>query len=339
VPLDEAGVLLDGPPESIGDSPPAHHRGKRRVAAAEPFPEADDIGHHAESVGCEKLPGAPHARDDLVENEEHPIPIADFAENRQIFLRRVDDAARVSDGLHNDRGHGGGILHFDHVFHNGGASDTAVGILLAEGAAVARRRKDVQEAGRERLVDGPPPLQPRRRQRAERGAVPGEVPADDFVPPRLAAQPVVLPRELDRRLGHLRAAALELDGRQVARRKIGQDVGELHRHGVRPVHGRREGELIELAPDRFNDAAVVVADGDDVDPGQSIEVTLAVHVPVVHAVRFRHDERVLRPLLHLVADENLSEKCLLRRPGVRQESCGETGWGCHVRLAPPSSPQ
>ena len=74
------------------------------------------------------------------------------------------------------------------------------------------------------------------------------------------------------------------------------------------MHRRRKRQDVELLLDRLDDAAVVVADRDDVDARDRIEIALAVHVPVVDAVGAGHHERVLRPLGHLVAHEDLPEE-------------------------------
>ena len=81
------------------------------------------------------------------------------------------------------------------------AGDAAIGVGLAERAAVAGRRKDVQEARRQRLVDRLARLQSRGRQRTQRRAVPRLVAADDLVLAGRAGQLVILPGQLDGRLG------------------------------------------------------------------------------------------------------------------------------------------
>ncbi len=89
-------------------------------------------------------------------------------------------------------------------------------------------------------------LRPGGRERAQGRAVPRLVAADDLVLAGRAGQLVVLPRQLDRRLDDLGAAALELDGRQVAGRQLGQQVGQLHGLRVGAVHRRRKSQDVEL---------------------------------------------------------------------------------------------
>ena len=97
------------------------------------------------------------------------------------------------------------------------------------------------------------------RQSAERRAVPGEVTADDLVLAGRAGQAVVLPGHLDGRLGHLRAAALELDRREVARRQLGQEVGQLHRDGEGPLVLLRKPLDLPRIPSALQDVLVPIS--------------------------------------------------------------------------------
>src|SRR5262249_22506154 len=112
-------------------------------------------------------------------------------------------------------------------------------------------------------------------------------------------------------LGDFGAAALKLDGGQIAGSQLGEQVGELNGDRVRPVHDRRKAQRVELAANGVDNAAVVVAGGDDINAREGGEVTPAAHVPVIDAVSAGHDQGMLRPLGHLVADENVAEETLL----------------------------
>ena len=90
------------------------------------------------------------------------------------------------------------------------AGDAAIGVSLAEGAAVACRREDMDKSGCHGLVDRLARLEARGREGAERRAVPRLVAADDLVFSGRAGQLVVLPGQLDRRFDDLGAAALNL---------------------------------------------------------------------------------------------------------------------------------
>ena len=114
VPLDEARVLGDRAPEGVGDRPPADHRRERRIAAAEsPLATQSTSGVTPNVSAANIRPVRPMPGDDLVEDQQDVMPVADLAEDRQVLLGRVDHAAGVADRLDQDGGDGRGVLHLD----------------------------------------------------------------------------------------------------------------------------------------------------------------------------------------------------------------------------------
>ena len=75
-------------------------------------------------------------------------------------------------------------------------------------------------------------------------------------------------------------------------------------------------ERVELLPDGLDHPAIVVTDGNGVNAGNRVVIALPRHVPVIDAVGPLHDEWLPTPLGHLIADENLPQKLLLR--GLRR---------------------
>ncbi len=75
--------------------------------------------------------------------------------------------------------------------------------------------------------------------------------------------------------------------------------------------------------------AIVVADRDDIDARDRVEIALAVDVPVKDAVGARHHERLLRPLGHLVAHEDLPEEGFLGGLGLVDQVGHLGGRGYH----------
>ena len=61
---------------------------------------------------------------------------------------------------------------------------------------------------------------------------------------------------------------------------------------IRGVQRRREGHLIQLLVHGLDHAAVVVPHRHDEDPGQAIQVALAMHIFVPHPIGARHDQGV-----------------------------------------------
>ena len=64
-------------------------------------------------------------------------------------------------------------------------------------------------------------------------------------------------------------------------------------------------------------------------PEMRVEIALALDVPVEDAVGPGHDQRLLRPLGHLVADEDLPEEGFLGRLGLGRSGRAETLAACH----------
>ena len=239
------------------------------------------------------------------------MTVADLAEHRKVFGWRVDQPPGVADRLDHDRGDRLGVFHLDGVVDQRGTSDVARRISLAERAAVTRRRENMQEPWREGFVDGLPPFQSRRRERSERRAVPRHITADDLIFAGMAGELVILPRQLDRRLGDFRPATLKLHNREIPWREFGEHVREPDGHGVGAVHRRREAEDVHLLAGRFDHAAIAVAERGDVNARKRVEIMLAGDVPIMNALGPGHHERMLRPFRHLVAHEDLAEEAFL----------------------------
>ena len=72
----------------------------------------------------------------------------------------------------------------------------------------------------------------------------------------------------------------------------------------------------QMALDGLDNAAVIVAYRNHVNARQGIQVAFSGHVPVMHAVGAGHDERLFRPLGHLIAHKDVAEEALLRGLGA-----------------------
>src|SRR6516162_6172107 len=145
--FDKTRILGNRSPEGIGDRLPADHGGDGRVSTAQPLGDAENVRSDAERLGREHSARSASPGYDLVENQKHVMAVAQFAEDRKILFRRIDDAAGMADRLDNDRGHRRWIFHLDHILDDRGTRDSAVGVSLAERTAIACRREYVQEAG------------------------------------------------------------------------------------------------------------------------------------------------------------------------------------------------
>jgi hypothetical protein len=109
---------------------------------------------------------------------------------------------------------------------------------------------------------------------------------------------VILAGHLDRRLGHLRAAGEELDGRVLGRRDVEQELHELERPVAGPERRGRQGQPLDLAGRRRREALVAVAEVDAEGPRQPIDEAPAIDVGDVDPPTLGQDQRVLGELLH-----------------------------------------
>jgi hypothetical protein len=109
----------------------------------------------------------------------------------------------------------------------------------------------------------------------------------------------ILARELPRRLDRLGAARDEEDAVEVAGRKRRDLRCELDRARVRVGPVRVEGQFPHLLERRLADLlAEAVAEVDGEEPGERVEIALAVRVLEIAAVS-AHDDRRLVAVTHL----------------------------------------
>ena len=192
--LDVLGVLA---PECRRHVIAEGNRGQRAVARAHALAHAHDVRQHAEGLRGEHLAGAAEAGDDLVEDQQHVVAVADLAQARQILGRRRGDAAGVADRLDDHRGDGLRPLQLDDPLDLVDAGDAAARVAQVERAGMAGGRHGLEEARQRRLENRLAARQAGGRERAHRGAVVAGVQADDLVLERIAGLAVVLPGRPD----------------------------------------------------------------------------------------------------------------------------------------------
>ena len=212
------------------------------------------------------------------------MAVADLAYPLEVAGRRREAAPGVLNRLEEDRRHRLGPLVLDLPFDVVRAPQRARAQVGTVVAAVAVGVLHLASSGHERLEG----LTSRRdagdREGAERGPVVGDVAADHLVPGRLAGHLEVLAGELPGRLDRLAAAGGEEHAIEIARGEVGKTVGELDagRVGVAPL--REVGELRGLLGGGFGKLDASVADLDDEEPREPVEVALAVGVVDVGAL-------------------------------------------------------
>ena len=161
----------------------------------------------------------------------------------------------------------------------------------------------------ERLEGGALRRLPGHRERAERAAVERVLERDDA---RLAGR---LARVLDRRLDGLRAGVAE--ERVRAAEALGEQLGEA-RHRLRPVEVRDVPEPVELLVRGGERCGMAVAEPDDGDAADEIEVAAAVDVLEPRAVAAH--ERHVGARVRLEQRRAGASRCVTRPPPPSRRS-------------------
>ena len=245
----------------------------------------------------------------------------------EVLPRGRDHASRVAHRLEDHPGHRLRVLVDDDVLHL--ARGEAVALLPAvELAAVVGGREDLEEAGGARLEGRLAGAGAAGGHGPHGGAVIAVVAADELVLPGAAGLAEVLTGELEGRLHRLGAPGEGLDEVEAPGGHRAHALDEVEGDVGGAVHGRREGEALELPRDRLDDARVAVAEGGGVDPGDAVEVAPALHVPAVQALGPGHDQGVLgEGVVVLVVEEGAPQQALVafaephqeRRPATRSK--------------------
>ena len=213
------------------------HRADRGVARGHALGAGDDVGLVAEVVAGEHLAEPAEGADDLVGDQQHVVLVADLADPLEVSGRRREAAAGVLHRLQEDGGDRVGALDLD------GLADLVGGPAAERLEVVAQVLRGAVEVGvghlvgarHQRLERLPSLGDAGDRQRALRGAVVGDGPADHLVLARLADELQVLLGQLPRGLDGLAAAGGEEHPVQVAR----ASTGPAARPARSPWGGRR----------------------------------------------------------------------------------------------------
>ena len=225
VPVQEAAGLDDGVDDAI-------QRGaERRVAGGQALGQRHQIGAHGRPViGGEKRPGATGPAHHLVVDQEHAVPVAGRADGFVVCGGRDRRAGgEAADRLHDEGQHGAGALAGDLVLER---LRTGLRVRLhgvAGRHAIAEGGWDLRHRAHERAEDLLRVMVAGHGQRAQRGAVIAGLAADHGDARGLADGQRVLPRELDRGLGRLRAAGDEERAIEPGPGQLADEIGERRR--------------------------------------------------------------------------------------------------------------
>ena len=253
---EDAGHILGG------------ERGAYGHAIGQSLGHRHDVGRHSRVLICPELARTPHARLDLVEDEQDARLVAELAQPGQIAVVGHVDPALALDGLDQ---HGRGpavdralesleVIEID-VLEAAGQRFEAVMVLLLRGGG---------DGGEGPAVEAPPH-------------------ADDVA---AIARPVLLgpfPGELDGRLVRFGARVREEDA--VGEGMLAEELGQLRLlRDVKQVGHVEEGR--RLLAQGAHDLGVAVAERGHRDPAGKVQVLLAVRVPDPRPLPSHEGDRV-----------------------------------------------
>ncbi len=284
------------------------HRAAGHGAVGDALGRRHQVRRHAEEVGGERRAEAAEAGDDLVEDQENAVLVADLAQALEIALRRRQHCGRARHRLDDDGGDRLGAVQSDQPLEIVGEFGAVLRLILGE--SVAGEIMGVADVVDARQMRGEGPAvgdHAADRHAAEADTVIAALAADQAGAGRLAVGAVVGERDLQRRVDRFGAGIGEEDTVQVLRCDLGETLGEIEGQRMAHLERGREIQRHQLALDRGGDLPAAVAGIDAPEARGAVDHLAAVDRGVVHALgrgeqprrlleltvgRERHPERV-----------------------------------------------
>ena len=271
--------------EGVVDALLGHHSAHGYGAVGQALGHAHQVGSDAEGLRRKGRAGAAEAGDDLVEDQQDAVPVADLAQALQVALRRHQHAGTAGHGLDDDGGDGAGVMQRDAALQVVGKLRTMRGLAHAEGVACGVMRvADVVHARQHRAEHLAVGHHAAHRDAAEVHPVVTALAADEAGARGLATHAVVGQGHLQRRLDGLRPGIGEEDLVHASRGDLRQPVGQFEGLGVRHLERRRKVHLAGLLLDGLHDARAAVAGVHAPQAGGGVQHLPAAVVPVMHAL-------------------------------------------------------
>ena len=127
--------------EGIVNTLAYQHATHRHATRGHAFGKRDHVGHHAVTLGGEGITQPSKTGDDLVENQQDAVLVANGAQLLQITLGRRNNAGRARHRLDNDGGYGRGIMQRDQAIERVGEMTAPLRLVDGESlfGAIIRR--------------------------------------------------------------------------------------------------------------------------------------------------------------------------------------------------------
>ncbi len=266
----------------------------RHGAGGDALGESDDVGNHAIAFRRKREAEPSEAGDDLIEDQQDAVFIADRPQPLEIALRGRQHAGRARHRLNDDGRDGGGIVQRRDPFEIIGEVRAPLGLALGEGLGVAvvgvRQMVDAGEQRPEELavVDDAAD-----RDAAEADPVIAALAADQAGTGALAAHVMIGERDLERGVDRLRAGIAEEHMIEIAGRQRRDAACELERIRMAELERRCVVKLLGLALDRAYDLVTAMAGIAAPQAGGGVEHSATVGGVVVHVLGPRNQPRRL----------------------------------------------
>ena len=194
------------------------HAAHRHRARGDALGEGDHVGHDAVALGREGVAEPAEAGDDLVEDQQDAVLVADRAQPLQVALGRGQHAGRARHRLDDHGGDGRGVVQRDDALELVGEMRAPVRLALAEGLVLAVvGGRQVIDAGQQRAEEFAVVDDAADRNAAEADAVIAALAPDQAGARAFAAHVVIGERDLERGVDRLRAGVAEEHVIEIAR--------------------------------------------------------------------------------------------------------------------------
>ena len=240
--------------EGVVDALARDHAAHRHGAGGDALGEAEQVGDHAIALGGKGVAEAAEAGDDLVEDQQNAVTVADGAQPLQITFGRRQHAGRAGHRLDDHGGDRRGAVQRDDAFELVGEMPAPFRLALGKGlmlAAIGCRQ--MIDAGQQRAEEFAVVDNAADRNAAEADAVIAALAADQPRARALAADVVISERDLERGVDRFRARIAEEHAVEIARRQRRDPARQFEGFGVGEVERRRIVEFGRLPRDRGDD--------------------------------------------------------------------------------------
>ena len=256
------------------------------IAGAETLRADQDVGRYAFLLAGVECPGSTHAAHDLVEDQQHAILVADFADALEIARHGRDrPRCRADDRLGEER-HDGLRAEFEDLLlklvrHPMTVIGLAFAVALIAIGVTGRDHLRVEQDGLEHLA---PPHIAAGRQGAQRIAVIALPPRDEMLSLRLTDFDGVLPRQLQRRFHGFRAAGDEIDRFEPGRRRRYHAIGQVFHRLAGEEPGMGEGETVHLILDRLRHFRMAMPKTGHRGTAGGVQVAVAIRIDDIDTI-------------------------------------------------------